>query len=121
MRKTLFTLFILFFGFTAWAQTGKPVMTPAFSDSLKKQISAIIPADYSIKLSYQSTLSADGKLLKPLITHQISEGTVNDNDFIQKLRALIKNAPAWVPSGAEMVSFDIEIKNGQVSVTDKTK
>jgi len=126
MKKTLFTLLISAFCFAAWAQTDKPVMTIAFSDSLKNQISHIIPrTDYTIRLSYQSTISPEGKLLKPLITHEEAAGTVEDNDFVVRLRLLILNAPVWKPGNSSdtpaLVLFDIDIKKGKISITDKNR
>ncbi len=126
MKKTLFTFLITAFSFAAWAQTDKPVMTSAFSDSLKNQISHIIPRnDYTIKLAYQSTISPEGKLLKPLITREAADGTVEDNDFVVRLRLLILNAPAWKPGNSSdasaLVLFDIDIKKGKISITDKSR
>lgn len=125
MKKTLFTFLLTAFCFAAWAQTDRPAMTTAFSDSLKKQIINIIPADYNIRLFYQSTISADGKLLKPLITYEAAAATIEDNDFVTKLRLLILNAPAWDPGNppntSALVFFNIEVKKGKVSITDKTR
>ncbi len=122
-------MFISFFSHVAWAQSDThATMTTEFSDSLKTQIGRIITAKYQIRISYQSKISAEGKLLKPLITREVADGTVDDNAFVQKMRFLIMNAPAWKPAVDDsskaiesMVSFDVEIKDGEIKITDKTE
>ena len=132
MKKALFILFAVFLTHTAFAQTSShtaPVMTTDFVDSLKKEITKIIPADYTIKIFYTSTISSQGKLLKPLITYEAAELTVADNDFVQKLRLLLINAPAWKPAIDnssnqpidDTVTFSVVIKKGKIDISDKLK
>lgn len=133
MKKLLYILFI-FITNAVFAQQHRPssytaaVMTTDFSDSLKKNISNVITADYTIKLAYWSTISAEGKLLKPLITREVADGTVDDNDFVQKMKVFITNAPAWKPAfdhalnkkADDFVFFSVEIKRGKITVVDMT-
>jgi len=129
MKKNVVWVFILFLSQSVWAQSYKsPVITAAFTDSLKNQIAKIIPKGYTIRLSYQSKVSTEGKLLKPLITRQFSEDSFDDNAVIQKLRSLIKEAPAWSPARDAsnnviegMVLFDVKINKGDISIVDKTQ
>jgi hypothetical protein len=133
MKKFLIILLISFAAHTVFAQGNMsashtaPIMTNAFSDSLKKEISVIIPAGYTIKLSYTSTISPEGKLLKPLILRESADGTVEDNEFVVKLRILLMNAPAWKPAFdsslskniSDVVLFDVEIKKGKIKIASK--
>jgi len=133
MKKTLLILFTVFLTHTSFAQTSTghtaPVMTAEFIDSVKQEITKIIPADYTIKIFYTSTISAQGKLLKPLITYEAAAMTVEDNDFVQKLRLLLINAPAWKPAidnsstqpVDDVVKFSVVIKNGKINISDKLK
>ncbi|WPU98689.1 hypothetical protein SNE26_21975 [Mucilaginibacter sp. cycad4] len=129
MKKNIVLIFILFLSQSIWAQSYKsPAITTAFADSLKNQITNIIPKGYTIRLSYQSKISTEGKLLKPLITRQFSEDSFDNNAIIQKLRFLIKEAPAWNPARDAsnnaiegMVLFDVEINKGNISIIDKTQ
>jgi hypothetical protein len=129
MKKLTIILFISFVSQIALAQTNKtaPVITTAFSDSLKQQITRIISPDFSIRLLYKSSISDEGKLLKPLITRQISEGNDNYNDFVVNLRLLLLNAPAWEPAFdntlnkavADSVLFSIVITKGDIVIEKK--
>lgn len=100
MKKFILTLFICSVGHILLAQDKTAAaITPAFTDSLKQQILRIKPTDLNItKLVYTSTISAEGKLLKPFIMRQFGGGSVGDNDFVVKLRLLIMAAPAWQPA-----------------------
>jgi hypothetical protein len=129
MKKPIIILFISFVSQIALAQANKtaPVITTAFSDSLKQQITHIISPDFSIRLLYKSPISDEGKLLKPLITRQISEGNGSDNDFVVNLRLLLLNAPAWKPAFdntlnkavADSVLFSIVITKGDIVIEKK--
>lgn len=135
MKKMITILFISFITNAAWAQgynTSQhtlPVMTIEFSDSLKKEITRIMPARYTIKLSYRSKIDTNGKLLKPLIMKETADGTIADNDFVVKLRDLIKIVPAWKPARDKSLNkpvdsevfFNVEISNGKILITDTTR
>jgi methylthioribose-1-phosphate isomerase len=104
-------------------------MTEAFSDSVKKQITLKMPqSNYDMWLAYQSAISEEGKLLKPLISREVANGTVEDNDFVQAMRIILKAAPAWKPAFDPnlnkavdgMVTFKVIIKNGKITITDTT-
>jgi hypothetical protein len=87
MKKIILMLFISVVTKAVLAQNSNvspAVMTKEFADSLKSQISRIIPAGYTMKLLYKSDLSAEGKFPKPLILREEADGTVADNDFVQK-------------------------------------
>lgn len=127
MKKLLLIFFIAFCTRAVFGQDTKhpnAVITAAFSDSLKKEISKIIPRNYTIELSYRSEVSPQGKLIKPLITREEANGTIADNNFVQKLKALIQDAPAWEPafdaalnkevSGVAL--FYVSIKKGQILI-----
>ncbi|MFB0499357.1 hypothetical protein ABID99_005594 [Mucilaginibacter sp. OAE612] len=129
MKKNVVLIFIIFLSQSIWAQSYKsPAITTAFADSLKNQITKIIPKGYTIRLSYRSEVSTEGKLLKPLITRQFSEESFDNNAIIQKLRSLIKEAPAWNPARdasnnaiPSMALFDVEINKGNISIINKTQ
>ena len=118
MKKLIIILFAFFLGSTAFAQNEKvstsssAEMTAAFADSLQMEIVKIMPTDYSIRLLYTSPVSDQGKLLDPKIWRETSNGTVEDNDFVVKLRMLIKAAPSWKPA------FDAALNK---AVDSKTK
>lgn len=128
MKKISSLILFLFMSCALFAQT-PPVMTAAFADSLKVRISRILPTEkYSIQLSYTSTVSAEGLLIRPLITRQVSLDDVDNNDFVQKMRFMIPLVPAWKPAtdaanvAVEGVAiFYVEIKKGVITVLDKTK
>jgi hypothetical protein len=128
MKKILIVLICLF-AKTALAQDIKPtppVMTKEFADSLKSQISRVMPSKYNIKLLYKSELSADGKFPKPLIWREVADGTIEDNDFVQKMRFIIMAAPAWKPafdtsvnkSVSTLTYFKVIIKNGKIEISE---
>ena len=60
---------------------------------------------------------------------KLPDGTTEDNEFVQKMRVFIRIAPAWKPAFdnslnkaiESSVLFDVEIKRGEISITDKTK
>jgi len=135
MKKLIITLFIAFIGQLAFAQGNKTdaVITPAFVDSLKSQIKTIMAAGYEIKLVYVSAMSDEGKLLKPLVWRQTNSRSDTETDhtnmdFLNKIRELIKAAPAWKPATevstnkpvACEVKFSVDIVNGVVKI-DQTK
>ena len=100
-------------------------MTKEFADSLKNQISRVIPSKYNIKLLYKSELSADGKFPKPLIWREVADGTIEDNDFVQKMRFIIMAAPAWKPAFDASINkavgtttyFKVIIKNSKIEIS----
>jgi|GEM_PF-3749879 len=112
------------------AQNSKPataaIMTTDFIESVKKETSTMITADYSIKLWYMSDLSAEGKLISPKIWRQVNENDINYNDLVVNLRKLLQQSPAWKsaldatgnPIQAN-VEFGIIINKNEVTVTDK--
>lgn len=132
MKKIIILLFSISTSSAVLGQVDKassntrPVMTVAFADSLEKSIMSVMPNNYTIKLSYVSTTSSEGKLLKPLITREYADGTIEDNDFVQKMRVLIQNAPAWEPAFDTSQNkpiegtaiFDVFIKKGKISITE---
>jgi gamma-glutamylcysteine synthetase len=128
MKKTFSLLLFLFISCALYAQTN-PVMTAAFADSLKAKIIAVLPTEkYSITLSYESTVSAEGVLLKPLITRQVSLDDVDNNDFVQKMRLMIKLSPSWKPAMNAantavngVALFYVDIKKGVITILDQTK
>ena len=133
MKKILFILLAVFLTHTGFSQTTAdhtaPAMTTEFVDSLKQEITKIIPTNYTIKIFYQSTMSAQGKLLKPLITYEAAALTMEDNEFVQKLKLLLINAPAWKPAIDNTsnqpidttVTFSVIIKNGKINISEKLK
>jgi hypothetical protein len=127
MKKLIITLFTCFISQIILAQNNKmpPVITAAFSDSLKHQIARIIPTDVNaIKLLYTSSISTEGKLTRPLIQKQIGGGSINNNDFLIKLRQLLVDAPAWKPAFDntlnkaidDSVMFAIIISKGEIVI-----
>jgi hypothetical protein len=129
MRLFSTTLFVSLFTQYALAQSisgvnTAPEMTCAFVDSVKSQVSKIMPiAKYNIKLVYHSTMSGEGKLLKPLIWKEdVENGDEKDNEFVVKLRLLLMAAPAWKPAfdssqnknAGAVVTFAINITKGDI-------
>jgi len=103
-------------------QSGQPVMTTAFSDSLKHEVLKLIHRDYGVKFLYRSTLSAEGKLGDPKILKEIVLDEENNYSVLAlKLRSLIMGMPAWKTadhkaSPAADVTFYIIIEGGKVDI-----
>ncbi|GAA3960322.1 hypothetical protein [Mucilaginibacter dorajii] len=132
MKKIIPLLLVLFISNVVTAQVTNAhlskvaVMTPAFADTLKKNIMAVMPANYNIKLSYIGVISAEGKLLKPMVTKEVSDD--QNSDFVHKMRLFILAAPAWQPALDDLnkpaespVMFEVEVKNGKIKIVDRTK
>ncbi|WP_295670619.1 hypothetical protein [uncultured Mucilaginibacter sp.] len=130
MRRILIILIISFLSKGVFAQgtpdtsQTAPFMTTTFTDSLTKEIKKIMPAHYSIKLFYTTSVSAEGKLLQPKIKRETANGTIEDNNFVVNLRLLIMAAPAWKPAFDKALNktidsratFYIIIHNGNVKI-----
>lgn len=84
-----------------------------------------MPAHYTMKLNYTSPISAEGKLLKPMIMREACEKCDEaDNEFVVKLQLLIKDAPAWQPALDksqdknidDIALFYIFVKKGKITM-----
>jgi hypothetical protein len=124
--KRLLLLFIFpLFAVNVFAQTKTPpAITQVFTDSLTSYIVKNTPPKYSMSILYRSPVSEEGKLTDPKIMRQEDfEGTVEDNDFVVKLRKFLLQSPAWKPATDETskavageVLFRVVIKKGKISI-----
>ncbi|RFZ92082.1 hypothetical protein D0C36_11585 [Mucilaginibacter conchicola] len=124
LLKLTFLLLLPITSLFAQSKTA-PVITDAFSDSLKVQIPRIAPTELSIKkITYVGNIAADGKVMKALIMRQEGGGSEAEAKFVVTLRALILAAPAWKPAFdtasntavEDEVKFTIELKKGDVKI-----